>query len=379
MKTVGLASYEADFAAQWGRKVRDEVQEHGAELGIRVRGDSKAVNRWHLESGGGMFTAGVGGPFTGKGADLLIVDDPVKNAAEASSEVYRAAAWRWWTSTARTRLEPGGSIIVVMTRWHEDDLVGRLLENQSADDPDKWVVLNFPAIAEEQDELGRQPGEALWPARYPVETLKLIERDVGAYDWGSLFQQRPAPLEGGWFSTTILRKSIVDEVPAEALANAIRYWDRAATRKKTAARTAGVKAGFHKGVLYILDVALCQEEPKEVEDLTKVTAEEDGRDVEIYIEQEPGSAGKTVFDHFAREVLPKYSVRTDRPTGDKETRAKPLSAKVAAGNIRLLRGPWNRDFIEELGLYPNGRFKDQVDAASAALDKLTADAEAEIF
>jgi predicted phage terminase large subunit-like protein len=378
-KKVILASYAAEFAAEWGRKVRDEIDAHGHMLRVQLRSDSSAVNRWDLVTGGGMRTAGVDGGITGKGADLLIIDDPVKNDVEASSEVYRQRAWRFWTSTAHSRMEPGGSIVVVMTRWHEDDLVGRILAQRHEEDLFPWTVINFPAIAEGDDVLGRKEGDALWPARYGAEHLRAIERTAGPYDWAALYQQRPAPLEGGWFSVTQLRKGVVDDVPAEARANAIRYWDRAATRKKTAARTAGVLAGFHEGILYVLDVALCQEEPKEVEDLMKVTATDDGREVEIYIEQEPGSSGKTVFDHFAREVLPRFSVRTDRPTGDKATRAKPLSAKVAAGNVRLLKGRWNRDFIEELGLYPNGRFKDQVDATAGALDKLTADAEAEIF
>lgn len=127
---VIMASYEADFAMSWGRKVRDILEEKGEPyFGIRVRKISSAADRWDIEGrAGGMQSVGVGGPLTGKGANILIIDDPVKNAAEANSQVYRDKTWDWYTSTAYTRLEPGGSIILVQTRWHEDDLAGRILQ-----------------------------------------------------------------------------------------------------------------------------------------------------------------------------------------------------------------------------------------------------------
>ena len=132
-KRVILASYEADFASQWGRKVRDLLEHHGSRLfGVMVRHDSKAADRWELaDHGGGMQTAGVGGAITGKGADLLIIDDPVKNAEQANSDVYREKTWEWYTSTAYTRLEPGGAVILIQTRWHEDDQIGSTRLNSS--------------------------------------------------------------------------------------------------------------------------------------------------------------------------------------------------------------------------------------------------------
>jgi predicted phage terminase large subunit-like protein len=378
-RRIILAAHTAELAAEFGREVRNTIEEHREALGLFVSEDSAAAHRWSLREGGGMLTAGMGGPITGWGADLFLIDDPIKNAEEAASETIRERNWRWWTSTARTRFEPGATAVITLTRWHEDDIAGRIIAHADPEDLDAWTIVNFPAVAEVEDVLGRRPGDALWPWRFSAEHLRAIEKDVGPYDWAAMYQQRPAPLEGGMFSMEKLRGSIVEDVPAEALGYVVRYWDRAATRKKTAARTAGVKCGFHEGQLFILDVALCQEEPKEVEELMKATAHEDGREVTVWIEQEPGSSGKTVFDHFARAVLPRFEVRSDRPTGDKQTRAKPLSAKVAAGNVKLRKGPWNRKFIEELAMYPNGKFKDQVDAAAGALDKLTAEAEPEIF
>ncbi len=148
-RRIILTSYEAEFAKEWGRKVRDILQEHGQSyFGVSVRPDTSAANRWNLTGrAGGMVTSGVGGPITGKGADLLIIDDPVKNAEEADSETYRNRAWEWYTSTAYTRLEPGGALILIQTRWHEDDLAGRILEAMEGGG-EQWHVLSLPALSE---------------------------------------------------------------------------------------------------------------------------------------------------------------------------------------------------------------------------------------
>lgn len=188
---VILASYEAHFAASWGRQARDVLAEHGAEhFGVALRRDSAAVNRWDLaDHPGGMITAGVGGPITGRGANLLIVDDPVKNAEQALSETYRNKAWEWWTSTAFTRLEPDAIVVVVQTRWHEDDLAGRILREQAGEN---WHVLCLPAIAEQTDPIGRRPGEALWPQRFSRARLEEIRQSLPAYWWQALYQQTPS-------------------------------------------------------------------------------------------------------------------------------------------------------------------------------------------
>ena len=157
---IGLASYAADFASDWGLRVR-RIIEQTPELGIRVSKDRARAHDWQIEEGGSMMTAGVGGPFTGRGFDLLIIDDPIKNRSEANSATYRKHLWDWWTSTARTRLEPGGSIVIVATRWHEDDLIGRLLNGPQGDDEfgvsdvdlDEWQYIRLPALAEDDDPL----------------------------------------------------------------------------------------------------------------------------------------------------------------------------------------------------------------------------------
>ena len=188
---VILTSYEADFAASWGRKARDVLEHYGHLFGVRVSPQSSAANRWDLaDHEGGMTAAGVGGPITGKGAHLLIVDDPIKNDEEARSAAFRQKQWDWWQSVATTRLRPGALIIVIQTRWHRDDLTGRILE-QASDKGHNWRVVTFPALAEEKDALGRQPGEALWPEVFTRERLEQVRDSHTNYYWASLYQQHP--------------------------------------------------------------------------------------------------------------------------------------------------------------------------------------------
>lgn len=195
-RRVILTSYEATFAEAWGRRARDLLREHGKRMfDVEVRADVSAARNWELTTGGGMATAGVGGAITGKGADLLIVDDPVKNADEAVSPTIRAKVWEWWRSTAYTRLEPGGSALIVMTRWHPEDLAGMLL--RGADETgDVWHELRLPALAEADDPLGRARGQALWPERFDERTLAKIRGSLGDYWWNALYQQTPRNIEG---------------------------------------------------------------------------------------------------------------------------------------------------------------------------------------
>lgn len=201
-----LASYEADFAADWGRKARGLLAEFGAEhFGIKISAESSAAKHWEIAGHrGGMVTAGVGGAMTGKGAHVLIIDDPIKNAEEANSFIMRQKVWDWYLSTAYTRLEPDGAAIVIQTRWHDDDLAGRLLKAQ-AEEGDQWTVIDFPAIALENDGMGREPGEPLWPNRYDRERLAKIEETVGPYVWSSLYQQQPPTKQGKIFDPAWFR------------------------------------------------------------------------------------------------------------------------------------------------------------------------------
>lgn len=185
---VLLASYESDFAAKWSRQVRNVLQANQASLRTRIDQGSRSAKRWNTTVGGGMVATGARGSITGRGADLLIIDDPHKNAEDSASVVRRQQVWDFYDTTARTRMSPGGSIIIIMTRWDEDDLVGRVLQ----EDGERWEVITFPAIAGEYDVLGRQPGEALWPERYSIEDFKEFQNSPST--WASLYQQEPTPL-----------------------------------------------------------------------------------------------------------------------------------------------------------------------------------------
>ncbi len=197
-RRVMLTSYEADFAASWGRKARIVLKQHGEPLfGVRIAARSAAASAWDIEGhSGGMVTAGVGGPLTGKGAHLLIIDDPVKNHEQAHSELLREKAWDWWRSTARTRLQRPGAVVLVMTRWHEDDLAGRLLRDGS----DDWTLLELPALADPDDALGRAPGQALCPGLgFDEDWLHDTRAELGSYWFSALYQQHPRPPEGMLF------------------------------------------------------------------------------------------------------------------------------------------------------------------------------------
>ena len=368
---VILTSYEADFAAQWGRRSRDLLEEHGNIFpgNIKIRGDSSAANRWDIaDHSGGMVTAGVRGPITGKGANCIIIDDPVKNAEEAASQTYRDRAWEWYKSTLYTRLEPGGAIILIQTRWHEDDLAGRILNEMYQEDGEQWEIISIPAIAEPNDVLGRQVGDPLWPERFPINELNKIKTTLGSYWFAALYQQRPAPAEGGLFKRHWF--DIVDDYPRDC--SQVRRWDLASSQNK-GDYTAGLKVGEKNGIFYVIDLKHIQENPAGVEDLIKQTAALDTVRTAVRMEQEPGSSGVNTIDHYARFVLKGYNFQGVRSTGSKVERARSVSAAAEVGNVKIVKAPWNTIFLDEIGIFPNGAHDDIVDTLTGAFTDLTLD------
>lgn len=371
---VILTSYEADFAAKWGRKARATTEANGHLFGVEVSPTSAAANRWDLDGfEGGMETAGIGGAITGKGANLLIIDDPVKNWEQASSEAYRESAWDWYTSTAYTRLEPDAAIVLFHTRWDEDDLAGRLLK-EMAQGGEKWRVVCMPAIAEENDCLGRKPGEALWPERFNEARLAEIQLAVGPRVWSALYQQRPSPLEGGMFKRAWFE--VVPEAPRK-FDTLIRAWDLAAT-DGDGDFTAGVLMGTRGDRVWILDAVRGQWAAGKRDDNMSLVAMHDDQEyagaVDIWFPQDPAAAGK----HSAQVMrvnLSGYSARYETVDRKNKTlRADPFASRCWAGEksgdkVKLLRGPWNRTFLDELCMFPNGAHDDQVDAVSLAYKK----------
>ena len=208
---VIAASHTAELAEKWGRKVRNMIAEHRLLLGVGLAEDSQAAGRWETSAGGEYFAAGVGGSITGRRADLVIIDDPVRSREDAASETIRDKNWEWYKSDLYTRLKPGGRIVLIQTRWHEDDLAGRILADMETGG-DQWDVISLPALAEENDPLGRAFGEPLWPEWESLEELERKRRAVGPREWSALYQQRPAPEEGDYFNADWLKT--YDTIPA---------------------------------------------------------------------------------------------------------------------------------------------------------------------
>ena len=301
-----------------------------------------------------LIAAGVGSGITGSGADLLIIDDPIKDMADAESATMRDKVYDWYASTAFTRLSPGGKVLIVATRWHYDDLIGRVLQ----DDPDGWSSLNLPAIGED--------GSALWPERYGIAQLEGIRKAVGSRVFEALYQGRPTPLEGGMFRRSWVRYG----QPFPEHCRRCRYWDKAATHEG-GDWTVGVLMAEDDGRYCVEDVVRLQGSPKEVQETIRATADRDGYEVAIRMEQEPGSSGADVIDLYARRILQGYDFRPEKVTGDKATRAQGLAAAFEAGNVDLVRASWNRDLVDEMAEFPLGSHDDQVDAMSGAFRELS--------
>lgn len=376
---VGINSYAAELAYTFSRNARDNYTRAGGQ----IKHDAGAVKHWETGQGGGLWAAGVGGPITGKGAHLAIIDDPLKNAEEAASETIRAKHRDWYDSTLYTRMEPGGAVVVIQTRWHEGDLSGYLLDKEQ-EEPDNWHIVHFEAI-KETDEMaypesctvepdGRSEGEPLAPLRYSIDKLQNISRRIGLYFFNALYQQRPSPREGNqfrreWFS------HFVDIAPSNC--RRVRYWDTAGADEGKGDYTAGVlMARDPQGYYYVEDVVRGQWPAHKRNAIIRQTAELDRQrynvvgqsEPDVYIEQPPGLA-KESTEEIVRS-LDGFSAYADRVTKDKMGRAEPFKAQCGAGNVRIVRGRWNVDFINELCAFPYGANDDQVDGSSGSFNKL---------
>ena len=357
---VIITAYNQTLSDKFSRKARKIAQMRNR---IAISRERKAANDWETVQGGGLRSAGVGGGITGLGANLIVIDDPVKSREEASSLTIRDRVYDWFTDDVYSRLEPDGAIILIMTRWHEDDLAGRLLARH----PDEWTVIRLPALAEADDPLGRMPGEALCPARYPVDELLRIKSVLGTWAFEALYQQRPMPLEGGLFKREWFSK-FVDTTPAQVDIR-VRYWDKAATAGD-GDYTVGVRMSrTADGLFYVEDVVRGQWSPGERDRVIAQCAAIDGEGTQIWFEQEPGSSGVDSVQALIR-MLAGYSVHANRVTGSKEVRAEPFAAQCEAGNVILVKGGWNSAWLDEMLVFPNGQHDDQVDATSGAFAAL---------
>lgn len=368
-QNILAASHTIGLAAQFSRRVQMYARDNADVLGYGLKSESAEL--WETTNGSSYKASGVGTGIAGFRADLGLIDDPVKNREDADSEPMRNKAWNWYTADFFPRLKPGAAQIVIMTRWHEDDLGGRLLATQG----DEWDVVRLRAVARDDDPLGRAPGEMLWSddaygyGAKLRDDLKFYEQTGGMRDWSALYQQDPRPLEGSLFKTHLI--PAIDAGPAGG--NTVRAWDLASTAKTGTNNpdwTVGFKlTRYSNGSFLIHDVVRLRGGPLEVEAAIVNTAAQDGKSVRIGLPQDPGQAGKTQVLYFTSK-LAGYVVESSPETGDKSTRAAPLAAQVNAGNVAMLRAGWNAPLIDEMSGFPSVTHDDQVDAASRAFSML---------
>lgn len=383
-KRVIIASHTAALALRFSMRARNDFTEFAPEVwGFEVNPDSSAMYRWDVHvpgrrSGtppGGVIAAGVGGPITGHGADLAIIDDPLKDAEQAASKIQRDAIWDWYRYVLRTRLQPGAAVVLVLTRWHEDDLAGRLLA-AAADDPqaDQWTVLRLPALAEENDPLGREPGKPLWPEQYGEAALAQIRASVGSQVWAALYQQRPQPAGGTIFQREWFRYFrtegefyVLRRAGGEHRVKRDDCW-----RFQTVDLAASLKSSADYFViqtwvvtperdLLLLDLLRTRVEGPQQLGLLK---QQYHRHRPSFIGIERAGYQLTMLQTAIREGLPARELKADR---DKVSRALTIAARYEAGAVYHRAGaPWLQDYEDELLAFPRGGHDDMVDCAGYA-------------
>jgi predicted phage terminase large subunit-like protein len=378
---IAICSYEMGVARRWGRAIRDDITTHGPKLGLAVRDDLSAQHEWQLHGhDGGVYSVGIGGALTGRPVDLLIIDDPIKDREQADSPTYRDRVWDWWLEVGSTRLAPGAPVIVILTRWHEDDLAGRLL---GAEDGHLWRVVNIPAQADhrpeqgEADPLGRAPGEFMLSARgRTVAQWEAIKVRSGGRTWTALYQGRPAPAEGGTFKRDWWREYTsprwierpdgtcwvpnADEVVCS--------WDMAFKDLTSSDYVVGQVWARYGLQVYLLDQIHERLSFVETCKAVRQVAAKWPQATRKFVEDKAN--GTAVINQLARTVPGLIPVE---PDGSKEARAAAVSPFVEAGSVFLPApelAPWIAGYIDEHAAFPAGTHDDQVDGTSQALNRL---------
>lgn len=399
-----LTAYGADLANEDSRAVRNYVTSEqykkvfgemsAVDAPVELDEESRAKANWSLAAPhrGMVVAAGIGGGIVGKGAHLLVIDDPFKNRDEANSEAYRKRVLSWYKSAAYTRLEDGGAIVVTHTRWHPDDLAGELLEMMVSDPllADQWTILYLPALAlghdqyvgDEQrfqelmlrgqflppaDPLGREPGEALWPEKYPAEQLARIAVNVGPHEFDAQYQQLPRAEKGNFFDEGNFR--LVEKRP-EGLQWFV-YLDLALGESEQADFNAAMPCGHdpERGVVTYRDLLHVHE----LDDFLAQVASwmVDPRERGTIWAVESVAFSSLVFKQFMRDPrLANVAIMPIVPQGDKVSRARPLQTRARQGLIEVVRGPWWQAAWRELEVFPNGKHDDITDTMSGGLQMI---------
>lgn len=377
---VITGSYNQRLANGFSRASRRLAKSRGLHLSR----DAQAVDRWELEEGGSYSAFGVGNG-TGSPCDLLFIDDPVKGRLQANSPAFRQACIEWWEEVLYARLAPGAKVVLIMTRWHEEDLAGYLLEKMKSGEGDQWEVISLPAIAEEDnDPLGRAIGETFRRGRFTQEQIERKRRNTSAHAWASLYQQRPTAKEGDMFKPDSW-PVVGPLAPDQPAIGRVRYWDLGGSDSLTADYSVGLlmarlrarkEAGAGAADEYVVeDVVRGRWSPAERNQKIVETAEADratygkGK-VTTYIEKPPGLAVEVVDNIIG--LLAGHTAKADKVNQDKVTRADPLASQAEVGNVKIVKAGWNKAFKGELKVFPNGRNDDQADGASGAFNKLSA-------
>lgn len=362
-KEIITASYSAELALDFGSKTRNlvsgEVFNHIFPT-VKLREDAKSKQKWNTSKGGSYTSVGIGGPITGRGADILDIDDPIKNAEEAASEIIREKHWQWFLSTAYTRLEPNGKVILILTRWHLDDLAGRILKNEEFKILTK--VISFPAIAI-RDEKFRKLGEPLWPERYSLAELESIRRSSGPYIWNSLYQQNPILSENQEFRQSWIRKVDAKSVDNQITRNFLTI-DTAISKQSGADFTGICDNAVDTNNKWNLRAWRQRIDPKELIDLLFIlhdrrSYEKIGIEKTIYLQ---------AIQPFLEEEMVKRNrylpiVELEHKQMQKELRIRGLIPRYAAGSINHVDGECG-DLEEEMFQFPLGLHDDVIDSTA---------------
>jgi len=378
---IAIVSYQQELAQRWGRVILRDIRMGGDRLSISLQRDSAAAARWDTYDGGGVYCVGIGGPLTGKPVDVLIVDDPVKDRAAAESQTIRDSTWDWWESVALTRLAPGSKVVLIQTRWHEDDLAGRIAARPS---PLRWRTLTIPAIAGPGDPLGRAPGDELASVRGRAPGhFHRLRAGMSAYVFSGIYQQNPVAPEGNFFRRQTFRywrpapgwadgRERIDLEGRElvTLADAWRFItvDVAASVKTAADWTvASCWAMTISGDLILLDRARDRVPEHDHFAMVEPLRDRWGADV-VYVEH--GFFASTLVADARAAGVPVAEVHADT---DKVTRAIPAAGRVHAGRVWFpAEAGWLDEWADELAAFPSGAHDDQVDTLSYAARIATA-------
>lgn len=399
-----LTSYDGNLSADWSKQVRTLI-EGNPDLGIELAEKSLGWSKWDTAEGGGIFTSSIGGGFTGRGARVLVIDDPVKDFVEAHSAKSRQRVWDWWVSVAQTRLEPPSLVLVVMTRWHEDDLVGRLLSEEHAGDPREWEEIVLPAIAEREDDaIGREIGD---PLLSPIvdetrsEALDRwddVRRSVGSYTFSGMYQQRPAPAQGAIFDSSWWKFWTRDPGKADPVDNDsgdprvvyldpeelergqwLDSWDTSfKSQESSGDYVVGQRWVRVGGNRYLIaqqrgrwSFVKTIEKLRQWQKTTSPELSPYGHLVHKRLIEEKAN-GAAIIDTLKDEIA---GIKPINPTTSKEARARAITPEIESGNVYLPHptdpgNEWVQDLLSELRNFPHDVHDDQVDTLTQALSEL---------